>query len=132
MDKENLRNPAAITRACESQEQRNERRRSNALRQRLARLQVTDTFRTRKQQRSQVYRALARTSLLHLAFEYEVDIDYSSHSKIVIGAMNKQCQHCRAPKCTGVNRPVSAARLENPEKITIFYSTEKNKIFLRL
>ncbi|VVC27150.1 Hypothetical protein CINCED_3A015105, partial [Cinara cedri] len=39
-DNENLRNQAAITRTNESQEQRNERRRANALRQRLARQRV--------------------------------------------------------------------------------------------
>ncbi|VVC37945.1 Hypothetical protein CINCED_3A010874 [Cinara cedri] len=43
-DNENLRNQAVITRTNESQEQRNERRRANALRQRLARQRVTDTL----------------------------------------------------------------------------------------
>lgn len=110
-DNENLRNQAAITRANESQEQRNERLRANALRQRLARQRVTDTFRTREQQRLQVYRALTRASLLRLAFEYESDIDYSSHSQIVIGAMNKHANTVMHSN-TKVNRPVSAARLE--------------------
>jgi ABC-type lipoprotein export system ATPase subunit len=100
-DDENLRNPAAITHANEIQEQRNESRQANALRQRLTRQQVTETFRTREQQRLQVYRALTRASLLRFAFEYVSDIDYSSHSQIVIGAMNIQCQHCHALKNTG-------------------------------
>jgi len=33
----------------------------------------------------------------------ESDIDYSSHSQIVIGAMNKQCQHCHALKYKDVS-----------------------------
>ncbi|XP_037942683.1 uncharacterized protein LOC119675548 [Teleopsis dalmanni] len=51
--------------------------------------------------RLQVYRALTRSSFHHLAFEYESVIDYSSHSRIVIGAMNKQCQHCHTLKYKG-------------------------------
>ncbi|VVC42431.1 Hypothetical protein CINCED_3A001227 [Cinara cedri] len=43
-DNENLRNQAAIKRTNGSQEQCNERRRANALRQRLARQRVTDTL----------------------------------------------------------------------------------------
>ncbi|GBP76085.1 hypothetical protein EVAR_46953_1 [Eumeta japonica] len=100
-DKENVRNQAAIIRANGSQEQRNERLRANALRQRLARQRVTDTFRTREQQRSQVYRAWTRALFLRLAFEYESDIDYSLHSQTVIGAMNKQCQQL---PCTQIQR----------------------------
>ena len=53
-DNENLRNQSTITRANKSQEQRNERRRANSLRQRLVRQRVTDTFRTREIQ-GQVY-----------------------------------------------------------------------------
>jgi|UniRef100_A0A2S2QLF8 hypothetical protein len=100
-DNEHLRNQAAIKRANESHDQRNERRRTNALRQRLARQRVADTSRTCEQQSLQVYRVLTRTSLLRLAFEYESNIDYSSHSQIVIAAMNKQCQHYHALKYTG-------------------------------
>ena len=88
-DNKNLKNQAEITRRNESQEQRNERRWANALRQRLARQRVTYTFRTREHERLHVYRSLTRESLLRLAFEYESDIDYLSHTQIVIGDMNK-------------------------------------------
>jgi hypothetical protein len=37
-------------------------------------------------------------SFLRLAFEYEPDIQYYTHSKVVIGAMNKECLHCNALK----------------------------------
>ncbi|GBP36976.1 hypothetical protein EVAR_96969_1 [Eumeta japonica] len=36
------------------------------------------------------HRALTRVSLLHFALEFESDIDYSSHSQIVIGALDKE------------------------------------------
>ncbi|GIY79832.1 hypothetical protein CEXT_558161 [Caerostris extrusa] len=36
-------------------------------------------------------RALTRASLLRLAFEYESDMDYSSHAQIAIIAMDKEC-----------------------------------------
>ncbi|GIY73545.1 uncharacterized protein CDAR_620491 [Caerostris darwini] len=46
-------------------------------------------------------RALTRVSLLSLAFEYEADVDYSSHSQIIIGTVDKECQHCIALKNEG-------------------------------
>ncbi|VVC45421.1 Hypothetical protein CINCED_3A022633 [Cinara cedri] len=140
-DNENLRNQAAITRTNESQEQRNERRRANALRQRLTHQRVTDTFRTPKQQRLQVYRAFTRVSLLRLAFEYEPDIDHSSHSQIVIGVMNKQCQHCHALKylsesagfcCTSGKVVLPPLNLTpDPLKALLAGAKSQSKLFLR-
>lgn len=137
----NVINPTAITRANESQEHRNERLRANALRQRLARQRVTNTFRTREQQRLQVYRTLTRASLLRLAFEYESDIDYSSHSQIVIGAMSKQCQHCHALKYKGESAGFCCASGKvvlpplnsppEPLKALLAGGTSQSKLFLR-
>ncbi|KAF0755646.1 ATP-dependent DNA helicase [Aphis craccivora] len=35
-------------------------------------------------------------SFLRLAFQYEPDVEYYDHSKVVIGAMDKECPHCHA------------------------------------
>ena len=41
-------------------------------------------------------RALTGTSLNSLAFEYDSEIDYSSHALIMIGSIDKECQYCHA------------------------------------
>ena len=43
-------------------------------------------------------RTLTWTSFNHLAFEYDPEIDYSSHALIMIGSMDKKCQNCHAFK----------------------------------
>lgn len=54
--------------------------------------------RTNDQQRQQVHRAFISDSFLRLAFQYEPDIEYYAHSKVVNGAMDKECPHCHALK----------------------------------
>ncbi|CAG9792865.1 unnamed protein product [Diatraea saccharalis] len=88
----------AEIRRQESQEQRDERLRQNVLRTRTARQQNIARFRELERKRQQTSRALTRASFFRLAFEYEPDINYSAHSKITIGAMNKICQYCHALK----------------------------------
>lgn len=140
-DTANLRDRVANLRANENQERRNERLRANALRQRQARQRVTDAHRVHEQQRLQVHRALTRASLLRLAFEYESDIDYSSHPKIVIGAMDKECQHCHAFKYKGESAGFCCASGKvvlpplnsppEPLKTLLAGATPQSKLFLR-
>jgi hypothetical protein len=92
-DNINLRDQVASTRANENLEQRDRRLRANTLRQREARQRATSAHRERNQQRMQNHRALARASFNRLAFEYDPEIDYSSHAVIIIGNMDKECQH---------------------------------------
>ncbi|GFS50600.1 uncharacterized protein NPIL_247571 [Nephila pilipes] len=54
--------------------------------------------RANDQQRQQAHRAFVATSFLRLAFQYEPDIEYYAHSKVVIGAMDKECPYCHALK----------------------------------
>ncbi|VVC37906.1 Hypothetical protein CINCED_3A023365 [Cinara cedri] len=54
--------------------------------------------RTNDQQGQQVRRAFTSDSFLRLAFQYEPDIEYYAHSKVLIGAMDKECPHCHALK----------------------------------
>ncbi|CAG4953503.1 unnamed protein product [Parnassius apollo] len=53
---------------------------------------------TNDQQRQQVHREFTSDSFLRLAFQYECKIEYYAHSKVVIGAMDKECPHCHALK----------------------------------
>ena len=46
-------------------------------------------------------RALARASLNCLTFEFDPEIDYSSHALIMIGSMDKECEYCHAFKYKG-------------------------------
>lgn len=77
-----------------SQEQRDE----NALRMRQARHLTMDTNRGQNTQQQHELRAFVRQSFVRLAFQYEPDVQYSAHSKVTIGAMDKECQHCHALK----------------------------------
>lgn len=95
-DNANARDGMASTRAHESEEQRNDRLRANAIRQRHARERATDEHRTMRWQHVEIHRVFTRLSFDRLAFEYEADIDYSSHRNIVIGAMDKECRYCHA------------------------------------
>lgn len=76
----------------ESQEQRDERLQQNITRTRAARNRVLD------RQRQRISRSLTRASFVRLAFEYAPDINYSAHSKIAIGGMDKVCQYYQALK----------------------------------
>ena len=62
---------------------------------------MTNARRECNQRRMQDIRALTRASLNRLAFEYDPEIDYSSHALIMIGGMGKECQHCHAFKYKG-------------------------------
>ncbi|CAG4940483.1 unnamed protein product [Parnassius apollo] len=75
--------------------ERNEVRR---LEQRQSRRYTVSRRRTNDQQRQQVHRAFISDSFLRLALQYEPDIEYYAHSKVVIGAMDKECPHCHALK----------------------------------
>ncbi|KAL4123004.1 hypothetical protein QTP88_015237 [Uroleucon formosanum] len=88
----------AESRARESQEQRDERLQQNITRTRAARERNIATVRERDRQRQRISRSLTRASFVRLAFEYAPDINYSAHSKIAIGGMDKVCQHCQALK----------------------------------
>jgi hypothetical protein len=63
-----------------------------------ARQFVVDTRWANDRQRQQVHRAFTSNSFLRLAFEYGPDIKYYAHSKVEIGAMDKECPHCNALK----------------------------------
>ncbi|KAE9524196.1 hypothetical protein AGLY_015441 [Aphis glycines] len=88
----------AESRARESQEQRDEHLQQNITRTRAARKRNIATVRERDRQRQWISRSLTRVSFVRLAFEYAPDINYSAHSKIAIGGMNKVCQYCQALK----------------------------------
>jgi len=65
------------------------------LEQRQSRRFSVNRRRTNDQQRQQVHRAFISDSFPRLAFQYEPDIEYYAHSKVVIaGAMDKECPHC--------------------------------------
>ena len=87
--------------ANEYSEQRNQRLRVNTLRQREAHQRTTNARRECNQRRMQDNRAFKRTSLNRLTFECDPEIDYSSHALIMIGSMDKECQHCHAFKYKG-------------------------------
>ncbi|KAL4142010.1 hypothetical protein QTP88_004542 [Uroleucon formosanum] len=88
----------AESRARETQEQRDERLQQNIMRTRAARERNIATVRERDRQRQRISRSLTRASFVRLAFEYAPDINYSAHSKIAIGEMDKVCQYCQALK----------------------------------
>jgi hypothetical protein len=100
-DNVHLRDQVACTFANENSEQRNQRLRANKLRQCEARQQATNAHRERNQRRMQDNWALTWASLNRLTFEYDPEIDYSSHELIMIGSMDQKCQHCHAFKYEG-------------------------------
>ncbi|GFV33865.1 helitron_like_N domain-containing protein, partial [Trichonephila clavipes] len=79
----------AESRARESQEQRDECLQQNITRTRVARERNIATVRALDRQRQRISRSLTRASFVRLAFEYAPDINYSAHSKIAIGGMDK-------------------------------------------
>ncbi|XP_054091371.1 uncharacterized protein LOC128922976 [Zeugodacus cucurbitae] len=82
----------------EPEDTRAERNEVRRLEQRQSRRFTVNRRRTNDQQRQQVHRAFISDSFLRLAFQYEPDIEYYAHSKVVIGAMDKECPHCHALK----------------------------------
>jgi len=85
-------------RESQSQEALAERNQQRRLEQRRARGFVVDTRGANDQQRQQVHQAFTSDSFRRLAFEYEPDIKYYSHSKVEIGAMDMERPHCNALK----------------------------------
>lgn len=137
----NLRRRVACTRANENSEQRNQRLLANTLRQREARQRATNAHRERNQRRMHNNRALTRASLNRLAFEYDPEIDYSSHVLIMIGSMSKECQHCHAFKYKGESAGLCCASGKislpplnpppEPLKTLLAGTTSQSKLFLR-
>lgn len=82
----------------QSEDTRAERNEVIRLEQRQSRRFTVNRCRTNDQQRQQVHRAFTSDSFWRLAFQYEPDIEYYAHSKVVIGAMDKECPHCHALK----------------------------------
>lgn len=111
------------------------------LRTRAARAQKISTFRECDRERQQTSRALTRASFIRLAFEYASDIDYSIHSKIAIGAMDKVCQFCNALKfrnetvgmCCASGKVVLSPLPTPPEPLLSLLAGESEdlKLFLR-
>ena len=83
---------------AESEDARAERNEQRRLEQRQARRFIVSRRRANDQQRQKVHQAFTANSFVHLAYEYEPDIQYYAHSKVVIGAMDKECSHCNALK----------------------------------
>ena len=57
--------------------------------------------------------ALTRASLNRLAFEYDPETNYSSHVLIMIGSMDKECQHCHAFKYQSESAGLCCASRKN-------------------
>jgi len=91
----------AQLRQKQSEDTRAERIEVKRLEQRQSRLYTVNRRRTNDQQRQQVHRAFISDSFLCLAFQYEPDIEYYAHSKVVIGAMDKEYPNCHALKLIG-------------------------------
>lgn len=82
----------------QSEDTRAERNEVIRLQQRQSRRFTANRRRTNNQQRQQVHRAFTYDSFLRLAFQYEPDVEYYAHTKVVIGAMDKECSNCHALK----------------------------------
>ncbi|GFT35733.1 helitron_like_N domain-containing protein [Nephila pilipes] len=131
----------AESRTRESREQRDESLQKTIARTRAACEQHITTERVREQKRQWTSRSLTRVSFVRLAFEYAPDINYSAHSKIAIGAMDKVCQYCQAlkfhnetPGMYCASGKVEWSPLPTPlEPLLSFLAgdTEDSKLFLR-
>ncbi|XP_057664480.1 uncharacterized protein LOC130898900 [Diorhabda carinulata] len=131
----------AESRAQESQEQRDERLRQNITRIRAARERNIATVRVLDRQRQRISRSLTRASFVRLAFEYAPDINYSAHSKIAIGGMDKVCQYCQALKfrneaagmCCASGKVVLSPLPAPPEPLLSLLTgnSDDSKLFLR-
>jgi hypothetical protein len=112
---------------AESGDARAERNGQRGLWQRQARRFIVNRRRANDQQRQQVHRSFTSDSFLRLAFEYEPNIQYYAHSKVVIGAMDKECPHCNALKfknettgmCCASGKVVTPPRLCNGTRLVI-------------
>ncbi|XP_063909717.1 uncharacterized protein LOC135127238 isoform X2 [Zophobas morio] len=131
----------AESRAQESQEQRDERGQQNITRTRATRERNIATVRVLDRQRQRISRSLTRASFVRLAFEYAPDINYSGHSKIAIGGMDKVCQYCQALKfrneaagmCCASGKVVLSPLPAPPEPLLSLLTgnSDDSKLFLR-
>ena len=94
----------------QSEYTRAERNEVIGLEQRQSRRFTVNRRKTNDQQRQQVHRAFTSDSFWRLTFQYEPDIEYYAHSKVVIGAMDKECSHYHVLKFK--NEPHGVARQE--------------------
>lgn len=93
------------TRETETNEDRNLRIEHNRLRNTASRASETAQERKSRLANMRLQTAASRTTLRNslsmfnnAAFRYNHEIDYSSHSSVIIGAMNAVCTHCQAFK----------------------------------
>ncbi|CAG9839099.1 unnamed protein product [Diabrotica balteata] len=82
----------------QSEDKRAERNEVIRVEQQKSRRFTVNRRRTNDQQPQQVHCAFTSDLFLRLAFQYEPGIKYYAHSKVVIGAMDKECLHCHALK----------------------------------
>src|ERR1700712_3559075 len=68
------------------------------------------------QQRQQILRAFTSNSFDRLAFQYEPDVEYYAHSKVVIGTLDKECPYCHSLKFK--NEPVGMCCSSGKVKLT--------------
>ncbi|XP_063993113.1 uncharacterized protein LOC135170885 [Diachasmimorpha longicaudata] len=132
---------AAESRAQEPQEQRDERLRQNITRTRAARERNIAIARVHERHRQRISCSLICTSFVRLAFEYAPDINYSAHSKITIGGMDKVCQYCQALKfrnetpgmCCASGKVVQSPLPTPPEHLlsVLAGDSDDSKLFLR-
>lgn len=116
-DNANARGSMTQLRQSESQEARDERNQEKQLQRREARRFIVNRLRRIDQQRQQVHRAFTSGAFLRLAFQYEPDVEYSAHSKVIIGTLDKECLYCHALKFK--NEPLgmccSSGKVQLPE-----------------
>lgn len=139
-DNENSRAHMAQFFQHETPQHRSERLHAAALRQRELRQRATDANRESERQRNRRNRQLMRSNLNRLAFEYDPEIDYSSHTKVVIGDMDRMCQYCNALKfhnetngmCCASGKVVLPALNPPPEPLKSLISgvSTQSKLFL--
>lgn len=100
IDRDNLsvREGMSQLRATQSQHNRIGRNQQRRLERAQTRRFVTNIRRTYDQQRQQEHRAFSYSSFHRIAFQYEPDIAYYNHSKVLIGSMDQECRFCHALK----------------------------------
>lgn len=97
-DNTDARESMARLHQVESEDARADRNEERRLEQRRSRRLTFNRLRVNEQQRQQAHRSFNSQSFLRLAFEYEPNVEYYAHSKVIIGAMDKECLHCNALK----------------------------------
>ncbi|KAK9875539.1 hypothetical protein WA026_009347 [Henosepilachna vigintioctopunctata] len=86
-NKADMRVRVGQLRESQSQEARDERNQQRQLERRETRRFIVDRRRGIDQQRQQVHRALTSDSFLRLAFQYEPDVEYYAHSKVLVKSL---------------------------------------------